>query len=61
MKNDSFTLKINLKDLEAQRFKEIKEFLGISHNTEVVRYLLNKAFKELKEAKPNECSNPYSS
>ena len=44
---EKIVLRVNLDGGDAKRFKRLKALLGLSQNTEVVRFLINKAFKEM--------------
>lgn len=42
-------LRIDLKGEEAEKFKAVKEWLGLRRNTEVVRALVAEAYRNLKK------------
>jgi len=46
-------VRVLFKDEMAEKFKTIKENLGVNNNTEVVRICINTCYKELLE-KPSE-------
>ena len=41
------TIAAQLSDLDQEKFEVVKEFLGISHDSEVIRALIRKKYAEL--------------
>ena len=47
--SDTINIRLELEGDMAEKFKAIKEKMGIENNTEVVRVLINSEFKEIQK------------
>jgi len=45
---ESTSIKIDLDDEEVERLNYIKDYYGIKNNSEIVRFLITKEYRELK-------------